>query len=121
MMTPASASRKRLPGSPSMAHQSISRRKALGGAGAVAGALALAWKREGWLGPYVPADAAQHVAPGHIDPDGTFLTLRILFSVIAYNTQLVKAQDAPASFADLLDAKWTGRLVKAHPGYSGLI
>jgi len=82
---------------------------------------ALAWKREGWLAPYVPADSAQHFAGGHIDPDGTFLTLRILFSVIAYNTQLVKAQDVPASFADLLDTKWAGRLVKAHPGYSGLI
>ena len=82
---------------------------------------ALAWKAEGWLAPYVPADAAQHFLAGHIDPDGTFATLRILFSVIAYNTQLVKPQDAPAGFIDLLDPKWTGKLVKAHPGYSGLI
>jgi iron(III) transport system substrate-binding protein len=82
---------------------------------------ALAWKREGWLAPYVPADAAQHFAPGHVDPDGTFATLRILFSVIAYNTQLVKPQDAPKGFIDLLDPKWMGKLVKAHPGYSGLI
>ena len=82
---------------------------------------ALAWKREGWLAPYVPADAAQHFAPGHVDPDGTFATLRILFSVIAYNTQLVKPQDAPTGFIDLLDPKWMGKLVKAHPGYSGLI
>ena len=81
----------------------------------------LAWKREGWLAAYVPAEAAQHFAPGHVDPDGTFATLRILFSVIAYNTQLVKPQDAPSSFADLLDPKWMGKLVKAHPGYSGLI
>jgi iron(III) transport system substrate-binding protein len=82
---------------------------------------ALAWKAEGWLAPYVPADAAQHFLPGHIDPDGTFATLRILFSVIAYNTQLVKPQDAPSGFIDLLDPKWMGKLVKAHPGYSGLI
>ena len=82
---------------------------------------ALAWKRDGWLAPYVPIDAARHFGPGHVDPDGTFATLRILFSVIAYNTQLVKAQDAPRAFADLLDPKWLGKLVKAHPGYSGLI
>ncbi len=82
---------------------------------------ALAWKAEGWLAPYVPADAAQHFLAGHLDPDGTFATLRILFSVIAYNTQLVKPQDAPAGFIDLLDPKWTSKLVKAHPGYSGLI
>lgn len=82
---------------------------------------ALAWKREGWLAPYLPADAAQHFARDHVDRDGTFATLRILFSVIAYNTQLVKPQDAPKGFMDLLDPKWAGKLVKAHPGYSGLI
>ena len=79
---------------------------------------ALAWKRDGWLAAYVPADAAGHFAPEHVDPDAT---LRILFSVIAYNTQLVKPQDAPKGFIDLLDPKWIGKLVKAHPGYSGLI
>ncbi len=82
---------------------------------------ALAWKGEGWLAAYVPAHAAQHFLPGHLDADGTFATLRILFSAIAYNTQLVKPQDAPTGFIDLLDPKWTGKLVKAHPGYSGLI
>ena len=85
------------------------------------GAHALAWKRAGWLAPYVPEDAARHYAPGHIDPDGTFLTLRILFSAIAYNTKLVRAEDDPKGFMDLLDTKWSGKLVKAHPGYSGLI
>jgi len=82
---------------------------------------ALAWKGDGWLASYVPADAAKHFGREHVDSDGTFATLRILFSVIAYNSQLVKPQDAPASFADLLDAKWSGKLVKTHPGYSGLI
>jgi iron(III) transport system substrate-binding protein len=39
--------------------------------------------------------------------------------VIGYNTNLVNAADAPKSFADLLDPKWSGKMVKAHPGYSG--
>jgi len=82
---------------------------------------ALAWKGEGWLAPYRPADVAEHFAREHVDPEGTFATLRILFSVVAYNTQLVKPQDAPAGFLDLLHPKWMGKLVKAHPGYSGLI
>ena len=43
----------------------------------------------------------------------------ISLSIIAYNTNLVKAEDAPKSFADLLDPKWTGKIVKSHPGYSG--
>ena len=46
---------------------------------------------------------------------------RILVSPIAYNTDLVKKEDAPKSFADLLDPKWAGKMVKAHPAYSGTI
>jgi ABC-type Fe3+ transport system substrate-binding protein len=41
--------------------------------------------------------------------------------VIGYNTSLVKLEDAPKSYADLLDPKWQGRIVKGHPGYSGAI
>ena len=33
----------------------------------------------------------------------------------------MKAEEAPKSFADLLDPKWVGKIVKAHPGYSGTI
>ena len=33
----------------------------------------------------------------------------------------MKAEDAPKSFADLLDPKWAGKIVKAHPGYSGTV
>ncbi len=41
--------------------------------------------------------------------------------VIGYNTNLVKREDAPKSYADLLDPKWMGKIVKGHPGYSGAI
>ena len=34
---------------------------------------------------------------------------------------MVKAPEAPKSFADLLDPKWAGKMIKAHPGYSGTI
>ena len=33
----------------------------------------------------------------------------------------MKPEDAPKSFADLLDPKWAGKMVKAHPAYSGTI
>jgi iron(III) transport system substrate-binding protein len=45
----------------------------------------------------------------------------VCLSVIGYNTNLVKAADAPKSFADLLDPRWAGKIVKAHPGFSGTI
>ena len=79
----------------------------------------VAWKRDGWLAPYVPEDVAKFFPAEHRDPDGLFATCRVTLSVIGYNTTLVKAEDAPKSFADLLDPKWKGKIVKAHPGYSG--
>ena len=81
----------------------------------------LAWKRQGILLPYVPEDVAKHYKPEHRDPDGTYAGFRATLSPIAYNTKLVKAEDAPKSFKDLLDPKWKGKIVKAHPGYSGTI
>jgi iron(III) transport system substrate-binding protein len=81
----------------------------------------IVWKREGWLAPYVPEDVARHYPPEHRDRDGMFATWRAWLSVIGYNTNLVKPEDAPKSFADLLDPKWKGKIVKAHPGYSGTI
>ena len=79
------------------------------------------WKRQGWLAPFVPVDVAEKWPADQRDPDGYFATERFTLSPIAYNSKLVKTEDAPKSFADLLDKKWTGKIVKAHPGYSGTI
>ena len=64
---------------------------------------------------------ASTIRAEHKDPDGLFASFRVRLSLIGYNTNLVKAEDAPKSFADLLDPKWAGKIVKAHPGYSGTI
>src|SRR5262249_51495209 len=81
----------------------------------------IVWKRDGLLAPYVPEDIAQFYPSEHKDPDGMFASFRVWLSVIAYNSNLVKTEDARKSFADLLDAKWVGKIVKGHPGYSGTI
>ena len=81
----------------------------------------IVWKRDGILAPFVTEDVAKFYPPEHQGPDGLFASFRIGLSVIAYNTNLVKAEEAPKSFADLLDPKWAGKIVKAHPGYSGTI
>jgi iron(III) transport system substrate-binding protein len=81
----------------------------------------ISWKRNGWLAPFVSEDIAQHFLPQFRDPDGMSATSRIYLSSIGYNTNLVKPDDAPKSFADLLDLKWAGKMVKGHPAYSGTI
>jgi iron(III) transport system substrate-binding protein len=81
---------------------------------------ALAWKAAGLLAPYVPEDVAKFPAVAR-DPDGFFAADRATLSVIGYNTRLVKSEDAPKSFADLLLPQWKDKIVKAHPGYSGSI
>jgi iron(III) transport system substrate-binding protein len=81
----------------------------------------IVWKNQGILEPYVPEDVAQQYPAEHKDPDGQFASFRVWLCVMGYNTSLVKAEDAPKSFAELLEPKWTGKIVKAHPGYSGTI
>ena len=80
----------------------------------------LYWKQQGWLAPYVPDDVPRWPASAR-DADGFYASNRATLSVIGYNTKLVKPEDAPKSYADLLDRKWSGKIVKAHPGYSGNI
>jgi iron(III) transport system substrate-binding protein len=79
------------------------------------------WKNQNMLEAYVPEDVAKFYPAEHKDADGQFASFRVWLCIIAYNTNLVKKEDAPKSYADLLDPKWKGKIVKAHPGYSGTI
>jgi iron(III) transport system substrate-binding protein len=79
------------------------------------------FKKQGWLQAAVPGDVARFWGKDYKDPDGQFAAYRAHLSVIAYNTTLVPKDQAPKSHADLLDPKWMGKIVKAHPGYSGTI
>jgi iron(III) transport system substrate-binding protein len=81
----------------------------------------LVWKHDGLLAPYVTEDMAKHYPPEYVEADGLHATVCAWLGLIGYNTNLVKPEDAPRSFVDLLDPKWKGKLVKAHPSYSGAI
>jgi iron(III) transport system substrate-binding protein len=78
------------------------------------------WKRKGLLAQYVPEGIDKWPSDMR-DPDGFYAADRASLTVIGYNTKLVKPEDAPKRYADLLDAKWKGKIVKAHPAYSGNI
>jgi iron(III) transport system substrate-binding protein len=79
------------------------------------------WRKEGWLAQYLPQEVVQHYDKTYYDPEGFEVVTRVLVSPFGVNTNLVKLEDAPKSFADLLDPKWAGKMVKAHPAYSGTI
>src|ERR1700704_2195910 len=71
----------------------------------------IVFKRNGWLPPFLPEGAAKKFPP----------PARRSLPSLGYNPTLVKPEDAPKSFADLLDPKWAGKMVKGHPAYSGTI
>jgi len=57
--------------------------------------------------------------PEHMkSPDGGFAIAQIVLSGIAYNTESVSAGEVPDSWEDLLDNRWTGKLVGTAPDAS---
>ena len=55
------------------------------------------------------------------DAEGFYAADRATLSRGPYNTSRIAPDQAPKSYADLLDAKWQGKIVKASPAYSGNI
>jgi iron(III) transport system substrate-binding protein len=78
----------------------------------------LLWKQQKWLAPHTPPDVRRYPREGS-DPEGHYAAWRATLCVMGYNTNLVKPEDAPKGYRDLLDPKWKGKLAKSHPGYSG--
>jgi iron(III) transport system substrate-binding protein len=78
----------------------------------------LFWKQQKLLASHTPPDVRKFAAQ-YKDPEGYYAVWRATLSPIAYNTNLVKEADAPKGYQDLLDPRWKGKLVKAHPSYSG--
>jgi iron(III) transport system substrate-binding protein len=81
----------------------------------------LDWKDRGWLARFLPVEVLKLWPKDERDADERFAAFRAHVSVMGYNTSLVKPQDAPQSFVDLLDPKWRGRIVKAHPAFAGSV
>src|SRR5215472_7484072 len=80
------------------------------------GAHFVIWKRTGRLELYLPVEAAQFLPKEQLDPDAAFMSWRASLSVIAYNSTLVKPEEAPVSFGDLIKRKRLWRSGNGHPG-----
>ncbi len=79
----------------------------------------LTFKEQNWLTPAVPEDVAKLWPEKDKDPDGQYAAFRATLTVLAYRSDLVKPEDVPKTWTDLLDPKYKNKLVKSHPGYSG--
>jgi iron(III) transport system substrate-binding protein len=77
-------------------------------------------KEKKLLMKYTPA-GVDGFPSGFKDKDGYYYGLRATVTVIAYNTKVLPANEAPKTWKDLLDPRWKGKMVTAHPGYSGVI
>ncbi|MGV6872246.1 extracellular solute-binding protein [Pseudochelatococcus sp. B33] len=79
------------------------------------------FKRQGWLEPAVPQVVADKWPEDERDPDGQFAAYRAHLAVLAYRSDLLPSEEAPKTWTDLLDPRFKGKAVKAHPGYSGTV
>jgi iron(III) transport system substrate-binding protein len=77
-------------------------------------------KKKGMLARHTPA-GAERFPEGFRDRDGMAFGWRAFLIVMSYNSKLLPSAEAPGNWKDLLDPKWKGKLVTAHPGYSGSI
>ena len=75
-------------------------------------------EKEGLLEPYTPTWSAAVDPTARSDGScwyGTFLTPE----VIAFNTHLIKRDEAPKDWDELLDKKWSGKILIRYPMGSG--
>lgn len=76
----------------------------------------LVLKSRGVLAPY-RSPSAEGIPPPLVDPEGYWTGFSARIRVIAYNTKLVKPEEAPRSIFDLTDPKWQGQVAMADPRF----
>ena len=74
------------------------------------GSAAATLRNGGLVEPYRPESASAYNAQ-YKEPGGYWTATALLINVTAVNTELVKLQDAPRTYADLLDPKWRGKMI----------
>ena len=79
-------------------------------------------KQKKLLTQYTPKNAATVFKQFQgVDPDGYYHITAAAMLVLAYQTEQVKAEEAPSKWTDLLDPKWKGKISLGHPAFSGSV
>ena len=68
------------------------------------------------LAPY-RSPSAEGIPHALVDPEGYWTGFSARIRVIAYNTKMVKPEEAPQSVFDLADPKWQGQVAIADPRF----
>lgn len=73
-----------------------------------------------------PPRAAANFAPEYKDKDGYWTASNLYFMTLCYNTNLIKAADAPRTFEELAASRWSGKIawtselaITGPPGFIG--
>src|ERR1043166_8001993 len=66
--------------------------------------------KEGVSSPYSTPDVSRYVR-GSYDPKGQWYTMYMLTTALVYNRNLVKPNEVPKTYQDLLDPKWKGKMM----------
>lgn len=79
-------------------------------------------KEEGILYRYQPPAAIlAGFQTQFLDPDGYYVPISIVPMVIQYNSRYISEDEAPRSFADLLNPKWRDKIAIADPRLAGSV
>lgn len=76
------------------------------------------FKEQGILAPYISPES-EAIDAAFIDPEHYYTGARMMNVGFAYNTTIVKPEDAPRTWNELLDSKWANQIVTTDPGSSG--
>jgi ABC-type Fe3+ transport system substrate-binding protein len=72
------------------------------------------WKSQGKMVAFKP-EGFDVIPPSFKDPDGAFIVWYVGTLSYAYNTQHVKAEDAPKSALDFLKPEFRGKMIACYP------
>jgi iron(III) transport system substrate-binding protein len=75
------------------------------------------WVDRGLMTEYESPEASNY--PNDVRAPGYWAPIKALVLTISYNADLIKPEEAPRTWEDVLDPKWKGKMVMADAFYSG--